>query len=234
MPQFEVKPQFEGLDLRDRLPDLKVKEENQIQPRYRLRLTVTATDNNVETGPGVGPNKEPPFTVLVVGELELLVEIAKDEQNLHFKMEDTVGRLRDARLRLEKLAEELPGLPDGQMQTMAIRTQEVQETTTKARDVVQEVLTDYGRLLREMELNRVMPKLVEKVKGDIVFPLEGASRQEFVKAEEAQDAYRKTLESGRKPDAASTRQVQQTLDQLIDRLGPGHGRDGRGRRPSTS
>jgi hypothetical protein len=69
-----------------------------------------------------------------------------------------------------------------------------------------------------MELNRVMPKLVERVKGDIVFPLEGAVRQEFVKAEEAQDAYRKTLESGRKPESAATRQVQQTLDQLIDRL----------------
>ena len=101
---------------------------------------------------------------------------------------------------------------------MAIRAQEVQETTNKARDVVQEVLTDYSRLLREMELNRVMPKLVERVKGDIVFPLEGALRQEFVKAEEAQDAYRKTLEAGRKPDAAATQQVQQTLDQLIDRL----------------
>jgi hypothetical protein len=218
VPQFEVKPQYEGLDLRDRLPDLKVKEEGQLQPRYRIRLTVTATDNNVETGPGVGPNKEPPFTVLVVSEAELLVEIAKEEQNLHFKMEDTVGRLRDARLRLQKLAEELPALPDAQMATMAIRAQEVQDTTTKGRDVVQEVLTDYSRLLREMELNRVMPKLVEKVKGEIKLPLEGALAVEFVKAEEAQDAYRKTLESGRKPDEAATQHVQQTMDQLIDRL----------------
>jgi hypothetical protein len=218
VPQFEIKPQFEGFDLRDRLPDLKVKNEGQIQPRYRLRLTVTATDNNIETGPGVGPNKEPPFTVFVVGELELLVEIAKEEQNLHFKLEDTVTRLRDARLRLEKLAEELPALPDAQMPTMAIRAQEVQETTGKARDVVQEVLTDYARLLREMELNRVMPKLVERVKGDIVFPLEGAIRQEFVQAEEAQDGYRKTLEAGRKPDAAATKRTQESLDQLIEKL----------------
>jgi hypothetical protein len=218
LPQFEVKPQFEGFDLRDRLPDLKVKEEGQIQPRYRMRLTVTATDNNVETGPGIGPNKEPPFTVLVVSELELLVEIAKEEQNLHFKMEDTVGRLRDVKLRLEKLAEELPALPDAQLQTMAIRAQEVQETTNKGRDVVQEVLTDYTRLLREMELNRVNPKLVEKVNVEIVSPLDGALRQEFVKADEAQDVYRKTLESSRKPDAAATQQVQQSMDLLIDRL----------------
>src|SRR5207248_3220023 len=166
---------------------------------------------------GVGPNKEPPFTVLVVSEAELLVEIAKEEQNLHFKMEDTVGRLRDARLRVDKLAEELDRA-DAQLSTMALRAQEVQDTTTKARDVTQEILTDYSRLLREMELNRVMPKLVEKVKGNIIFPLEGALRQEFVRAEETQDAYRKELEAGRKPDAAATQQVQQRLDELIARL----------------
>src|SRR5207247_3809117 len=113
--QFEVKPQYESFDLRDRLPDLKVKDDQQIQPRYRLRLTVTATDNNVETGPGVGPNKEPPFTVLIVSEPELLVKIAKEEQDLHFKLVDTVTRLKDARLKLEKVAEQLPTIPDDQM-----------------------------------------------------------------------------------------------------------------------
>jgi hypothetical protein len=218
--QFDVKPQYEFLDLRDRLPDLKVKDEQQIQPRYRMRLTVTATDNNVETGPGVGPNKEPPFTVFVVSQEELLVEIAKEEQNLHFKLEDTVGRLKDARLKVEKLAEQLkePTTPPGELQTMALRAQEVQDATTKGRDVAQEVLTEYSRLLREMELNRVMPKLVEKVKGDIIFPLEGALRQEFVRAEEVEEAYRKELEAGRKPAAAATQQVQQRLDELIEKL----------------
>ena len=83
VPQFEVRPQYEFLDLRERLPDLKVRDDQQFQPRYRLRVTVVATDNNVETGPGVGPNKEPPFTVLVVSEPELLVEIAKEEEALH-------------------------------------------------------------------------------------------------------------------------------------------------------
>ena len=57
----------------------------------------------------VGTNKEPPFTVLIVSEAELLVEIANDERNQHFKMEDTIGRLKDARLRLDKIVEELAG-----------------------------------------------------------------------------------------------------------------------------
>jgi hypothetical protein len=218
--QFDVKPQYEWFDLRDRLPDLKVRDEQQLQPRYRLRVTVTATDNNVETGPGVGPNKEPPFTVLVVSEAELLVEIAKEEQNLHFKLEDTVGRLRDARLRLDKVGEQLrdADLAPEQLQTMAVRAQEIGDATTRARDVVQEVYTDYSRILRELELNRVMPRLVEKVKGEIIFPLEGVLRQEFARAEEAAEAYRKELEARRKPGDEMTKAAQQALDQLIEKL----------------
>jgi hypothetical protein len=216
--QFDVRPQYEFLDLRDRLPDLKVKEEFQLQPRYRMRLTVSATDNNIETGPGVGPNKEPPFTVLVVSEAELLVEIAKEEQNLHFKLEDTVNRLRDARLRLEKVSEELPNIAAEQLPTMALRGQEVVDATAKGRDVVQEVFTDYSRILKEMEYNRVMPRLVEKVKAEIIFPMESILRREFVRAEEATDAYRKELDANRKPDADKTQRAKQSLDQLIDKL----------------
>src|SRR5205085_4389636 len=136
-----------------------------------------------------GPNKEPPFNVLVVSEAELLVEIANDERNLHFKMEDTVNRLKDARLRLEKVAEQVPTIEAAQLGTMALRAQEVVEATSKGRDTAQEVFNEYGRLLREMELNRVMPRLVEKVKGEIVLPLEGALRLDFVRAEEAGEAY---------------------------------------------
>lgn len=213
--QFEVKPKFEYLDLRERLRDLKVRDEQQIQPRYRIKLTVNASDFNVESGPGVGTNKEPPFTVLVVSEPELLVEIANDERNLHFKMEDAISRLKDARLRIEKIAEELPGLDATRIPTMALRAQEVQDAALRSRDTSQEVLNEFQRLLREMELNRVMPKLVEKVRGEIVFPLEGALRQEFVAVDESTDRFRKDLEAGTKSSADP---VKTALDRLIERL----------------
>jgi len=218
VPQFEVRPQYEFLDLRERLPDLKVRDDQQFQPRYRLRLTVVATDNNVETGPGVGPNKEPPFTVLVVSEPELLVEIAKEEEGLHLKMEDTVARLKDARLKLDKITEQMGALPADQLATMAQRAQEIVDAALKGRDVTTEVFSAYSVILREMELNRVMPRLVEKVKTEIVTPLEGALRVEFTHAEEATEAYRKELEAGRKPEAKATAEAQQRLDQLIERL----------------
>jgi hypothetical protein len=213
--QFEVKPKFEFLDLRERLPELKVKDEQTLQPRYRMKLTVNASDFNVESGPGVGTNKEPPFTVLIVSEAELLVEIANDERNQHFKMEDTIGRLKDARLRLDKIVEELPGLDAAKIGTMALRAQEILDTLLKGRDTTQEVLNEYTRLLREMELNRVMPKLVTKVQGEIVFPLEGALRTEFVQAEETGEQFRKELAAGQKPAADS---LKLALDRLIDRL----------------
>jgi hypothetical protein len=66
-----------------------------------------------------------------------------------------------------------------------------------------------------MELNRVMPKLVEKVKGEIVFPLEGALRSEFIQAEETGEQFRKELESSRKAVADP---LKIAMDRLIDRL----------------
>ena len=39
-----------------------------------------------------------------------------------------------------------------------------------------------------------------------------------MRAEETQDAYRKELDASRKPDAAAAQQVQQRLDELIERL----------------
>src|SRR5262249_12070343 len=43
---------------------LRATDERQTQPRYRMRLWVVATDNNVETGPGISPSKEK-FTFLI-------------------------------------------------------------------------------------------------------------------------------------------------------------------------
>src|SRR5207253_3125391 len=79
---------------------LKVTDERQSQPRYRMRLWVVAEDNNVETGPGVSPSKEK-FTFIIVSENELLVEIAREEEGLHVKLEDTVNKLKDTRSKLE-------------------------------------------------------------------------------------------------------------------------------------
>jgi hypothetical protein len=201
--------------LRDRLPDLKVRGELEVQPRYRMKLTVVATDTNIETGPGIGTNKEPPFTVMIVSETELLVEVARDEEAQHVKAEDAVARLREVRGKLDTVAGELPAVEAAQLPTFAQRAAEMTEATVKARDIVQEVFSEYSRILRELELNRVTAKFVEKVKGEICLPLESALRGEFVAAEEALEKYHKELDAGRKPDPAAARAA---LDRLIAKL----------------
>lgn len=216
--EFVLQPRFEYLDLEKRMPELKVRSESEVQPRYRVKLTVMATDNNVETGPGVSTNKEPPFTVLVVSEAELLVEIAREEENLHLKTEDAVQRLREARQKLEKVGEDLPTAPNDQLPTFAQRSQEIGESTVKSRDIIQEVFGDYSRIARELELNRVAKKIIEKVKLEICIPLESALKVEFIQTEEALESYRKELEGSRRPDLATTTQCKRHLDRLIEKL----------------
>src|SRR5262249_5072296 len=100
----ELEHERESFDLRQQFPRLKVSDERDTQPRYQLRLWLVATDNNVETGPSVGQSKEK-FTFVVVSEFELLAEIAKEEEGLHVKLEDTVTRLKDTQLKLNQVTE---------------------------------------------------------------------------------------------------------------------------------
>lgn len=216
MRDFTVQPQFERLDLRERLPDLKVKDELDVQPRYRMKLTVAAADNNIETGPGISFNKEPPFNVLIVSETELLIEIARDEETQHVKTEDAIARLKEVRLKLDKVGEELP--TTGQPSALVQRALEMTEAAGRSRDLMQEVLSDYSRILRELRLNRVSSKFIEKIGGEICLPLESCLKGEFAQAEEALEEYRKQLEANRRPEAALEGSVRQRLDRLIARL----------------
>jgi ABC-type transporter Mla subunit MlaD len=153
-----------------------------------------------------------------VSEPELLVEIAREEEALHLKTEDTISRLREARQKLEKTAEEVRAAGAEQLPTLAQRSQEVLDGIEKSRDVIQEVFNDYSRILRELELNRVSAKLVQKVRGEICMPLESALKSDFVLTSESLDAYRKELEATKKPTADQTQQAKDRLDRLIEKL----------------
>ena len=207
--EFTLQSRFEGLDLRERLPDLKITGDLEVQPRYRMKLTVIAADNNIETGPGTATNKEPPFTVLIVSETELLVEIARDEETQHVKTEDAVSRLREVRMKLDKVADELSATPDAQLPTLAQRALEMTESIAKARDLMQEVFSEYTRILRELELNRVSSKFIEKVKGEICLPLDSCLKGEFAQAEEVAgglpQATRRQSSAGRRSGETKTR-----------------------------
>ena len=82
--EHELNPETEFFDVN--ALGLKISDPNAIQPRYRMRLWVTATDSNVETGPHTGKSKDQ-FNILIVSENELLSEIAKEEEGLYVKLD---------------------------------------------------------------------------------------------------------------------------------------------------
>jgi hypothetical protein len=211
---LDLDPEEESFDV-EKL-HLKSSDDKKPQPHYRMRLWIVATDNNVETGPGIGESKEK-LTFLIVSENELLLEIAKEEESLHVKLEDAVNRLKDGRNKLEQVSQELAGLQEQEFSPMARRLEEILETQTKSWDVSREVYIDYRKILKELQVNRVHPKIIEKVERNICEPLDGAINQEFVRSDEALHTFLKALEE-KKKDAQAANDAKEKLDQLIDKL----------------
>ncbi len=196
---------------------LKVRDDQQAQPHYRMRLWIEALDNNVETGPGLGQSKEK-FTILIISENDLLVEIAKEEESLHVKLEDTVNKLKDARNKLDQLIVELPVLQAAEFSPAALRADEIHATILRGWDVSREIHTDYRRILKELQANRVRPKIIEKVDRNICEPLDVAINREFVHSDESIAAFQKTLEADKKANLEAAHLARLQLEQVIDRL----------------
>ena len=197
---------------------LRVTDERVAQPRYRMRLWVVATDNNVETGPGGSASKEK-FTFLIVSENELLLEIAREEEGLHVKLEDTINKLKEGRNKLDLIAQDLPTLKPEEFSPMARRAEEIAETVTKGWDVTSEISKDYLRIVKELKINRVNPKFIDKIEKNISDPLQEVINpdREFDHADKSLRSLQKMLEE-KKLNAQATAQPKQDLEQLIIRL----------------
>jgi len=191
-------------------------QQREIQPHYKMHLWIQATDNNVESGPGVSESRER-FTFVIVPEDELLIEIAKAEEELRIKVEDTVNRLKEGRGKLDRVAAELPSLARAEFSPMARRIEEVQETLIRGWDVSREVSLDYRNILKELEVNRVNPKIIERVDKNICDPLDAVISQEFVRADGSIREFLKTLEECRADISVSAR-AREAMDKLVERL----------------
>jgi hypothetical protein len=210
----------------ERVPmKLKVDSSSELQPRYKMQLWVVATDNDIETGPHTGATREK-FTFLLVSEYELLAEIAKEEESLHIKLDDTVKRLTETRAKLEQVNTGLAGMPKtDEFSPFQVRSEEVEQVRDKAQSAATEVFNDYTRILKELKANRVEKTVIDKVDHLICEPLDLAIRGDFPKTQEALDELRKQLETN-EPDlmkkTAASREAglaaHRQLSQLIDRL----------------
>jgi hypothetical protein len=175
----------DGFDFKKYLPRLKAEDPTkQAQLHFQIKLSVTATDNNVETGPSTGKNKAP-FTFLVVSENELLSQIFIEEENLRERLEKVILKLKNARTNLTEQIPKLstPSSADQKvndvfeaMSVTSIRIDDVRKALSDAGSNTRSIFADYNRILRELEVNRVGfgrgENKIKEVSNKIVKPLE--------------------------------------------------------------
>jgi hypothetical protein len=207
-----------ALDLSKLPRALKEADATTIQRRYRLRVWLAATDNDVETGPHTARGKEP-FTFVVVSENDLLAEVAREEEALQLKLEDEAKRLREARSALAKLNADLTAAKPGQLRALGERAEEVVQALERSSGAAREVQADYRRILRELRVNRVPAGVIKRVEKDICDPLTEALGRELARSEQALGDLSKALK-GRDADRARKAGVTagKQLDGLGDRL----------------
>jgi hypothetical protein len=215
-------------------PNLKVTDERAIQPRYKMLLWVEALDTDVESEqdrdgtprPHLSTSKDK-FPFIIVSEVELLAEIAIEEEKLHIKLEETLNLLIDTEKKLERVNQDLSGarVQARDLGPMSARTEEIDQVLEKGLTVTSEVLTDYQRILKELKTNRVDTKMVERVEKGIVQPLAEVKDVEFDAAAKANANFRKALDdretdllprlaTARKAGAEAKKQLRELIDAI--------------------
>ena len=219
----------EGFDVKRYLPRLKVLDpQKQPQLHYLIKIAVEATDNNVETGPGVGRNKAP-FTFLVISENELLGQIAVEEEVLRDRLDKAGFKLRNAKTTMDEQIGKL-AFAGSDYSLVSLRVDDVRKSLLDAGTAAREVYNDYRRILRELEINRVKRTKTDDVREKIVLPLADIvdpNVGNFTTTEAAvdklyqgldEDLTLKRSEENRPGHIANARSAGQQLDRLLERL----------------
>jgi hypothetical protein len=206
--------------------NLKVAEIGGPQPRYRMELWVEASDNYVFTDkesppPQRGVSKEK-FTILLVSENELLTEVAKDEDLLYVKLNNTYNNLMDAQKKLSVVNLDLTseGLRADDFRPKSGRIEELLQTLEKSRIVSDEVHKEYLRILEELKTNKVTTKMIDRVDVHICQPLASLLEKEYEDAKKGFDDFHKALENPAPVDQkiVSCRKAGQEANVRLDNL----------------
>ncbi|MBM4069997.1 MAG: hypothetical protein FJ271_13750 [Planctomycetes bacterium] len=200
----------DGFDFKKYLPKLKVADATkEAQLHYQVRLSVSATDNNIETGPSVGKNKAP-FTFLVVSESELLAQIFLEEESIRDRLDKAIGKLKNGRTAISEQLGKLSS-PATDLALVNIRVEEVRKVVSDTGSTSREIHSDFSRILKELEVNRVGytrgKQKINDVRDKIVEPMEliiNPNFGSFMQTEERLSALAKGLED----DTAALRQAE--------------------------
>jgi hypothetical protein len=217
----------EGFDLRQHLERVKARDPvKESQQLYFLRLSVGATDNNVETGPSPARTKAP-FFFLIVSENDLLAQIAMEEEVLSERLEKVMQKLQNSKLSLSEQSSKLT--TGGDLELVRIRADDIRRNVLDSASVTREVHMDYTRILRELQVNRIGRGKIEDVRDRIVLPLEeivNPNYGDFAATEEAAQKLYQDLDddvAAKRPPRSDVhlQNVEQTrlqLDKLMGRL----------------
>jgi hypothetical protein len=235
--RVELRPLFkehslkdeEGFDLKRYLPRLKALDPSkEPQFHYLVKLSIEAVDNNVETGPGKGRNKAP-LLFLVVSENELLGQIAIEEEVLFDRLDKADFKLRNAKTTLDEQVVKL-SQTGSDYSLVGIRVDDVRKALLDAGTAAREIHTDYRRILRELEVNRVRKSKIDDVRDKIVYPLGeivDPNNGNFYTTEAAveklitgldEDVNLKKGDENRGSHVANARLAVQQLERLLQRL----------------
>ncbi len=189
-------------DLREALPQLgNTAEGSDYNQRYRIELMLTATDANVETGPKTGTSLEP-IRLLVITQEDLLSEISRDEETQATRLDDVIKKLREAQSKLANTADRLTSLtiaPE-EIVASAVRAQDIAQDIAKSREITAGVLTEYRRIYREAEFNRIRVEILNRYATEIIGPLNTIIEKSFADAEQSHGEFQTALNEGRRPD----------------------------------
>jgi hypothetical protein len=179
--------------------------EGVTQGRYRMRLWVEAVDTDVDSErnkdgspkPHVAPSKEK-FTFVVVSETELLAEIGRDEEKLFDELQKVVNDLVESEARLIQTTLDLnsASLKEQDLGPMSVRAEQTDRVLEKGQVESKAVAVRYAELLKELKVNRVDDKMIQRVEKQIVGPLGDIADVEFQRTRDAVTAYRTALEAG--------------------------------------
>jgi hypothetical protein len=208
-----------GFDLKKVAQGLKRTSETEAQRTYILNLNIVAVDTNVEAErPGIGQNKEM-LVFKLVSDGELLTEISREESTLADKLDDAIRRIADVDNKLRSLVARLPGLNKPEQFTAEqTRANELSEQLGKARDVTNEVFTDYSRILLEFRVNRLPDHLIRDMEQKVVGKLDDVLANDFPQTEEAYGKFHNQLAAARAPGAEEAFAVQSKITVLLNKL----------------
>lgn len=206
----------DNFDLRAAIPALEEKDRAKMQPRYRVDVTLRATDTNYETGPKVGQSLET-VRLLVISEAELLVEMAKDEEVQIARLDDVLKKLREAQAKLNQTAGRLRDLapPPDVLVSAGVRAQDLGQDVAKARELTTAIQTEYKRLEKEARFNDIR-QTQKRIEGEILRDLAQILEKGFATAEDTHKSFLSSLLEGRRPEEALIAKDQADLQTLVN------------------